>query len=178
MDYLGLAFKKTYSEHLNEENKVSNSGTGRGVTKHPAEFSYKIEKDKKNKKCTLILKGGIKLSVYVLKKGHPLYKKHQKRYNKKWGEDRNDDKEREAVIAHEYDHRDTYTDLFDKGLSKLNTKYDGKVYDNSKAANEAGKEAVKEAKRLYKKAVEHSKRFDEAGRNYGGAYTTYPFNVN
>lgn len=178
VDYLGLAFKKTCSEHLNEENKVSNSGTGRGVTKHPAEFSYKIEKDKKNKKCTLILKGGIKLSVYVLKKGHPLYKKHQKRYNKKWGEDRNDDKEREAVIAHEYDHRDTYIDLFDKGLSKLNTKYDGKVYDNSKAANEAGKEAVKEAKRLYKKAVEHSKRFDEAGRNYGGAYTTYPFNVN
>lgn len=68
--------------------------------------------------------------------------------------------------------------MFDKGLSKLNTKYDGKVYDNSKAANEAGKEAVKEAERLYKKAVEHSKRFDEAGRNYGGAYTTYPFNVN
>lgn len=91
------------------------------------------------------------MSVHVLKKGHTLYKKHQKKYNKKWGGDRNDDKEREAVIAHEYDHRDAYIDLFDKGLSKLNTKYDGKVYDNSKAANKAGKQAVKEAKRLYKK---------------------------
>lgn len=32
---------------------------------------------------------------------------------------------------------------------KLNTKYDGKVYDNRKAANEA----VKEAKRLYIKKL-------------------------
>lgn len=55
------------------------------------------------------------------------------------GKNRNDDTERAAVIAHEYDHRDAYIDLFDKGLSKLNTEYDGKYYDNSKAANKAGK---------------------------------------
>ena len=34
---------------MNEENKVSNKpkATGRDVTRHPAEFSYEIEIDKK-----------------------------------------------------------------------------------------------------------------------------------
>ena len=104
--------------------------------------------------------------MYVLSPENEKWNRRLERYNRKWGYPRSNNKEREATIAHEMDHWQSWSKV-ESFINELNSK-DGKFvfFCNSEAARLREK-----LRTLTDEAIMESGRYDrEPGMNQGGMY--------
>jgi predicted secreted Zn-dependent protease len=86
-------------------------------------------------------------------------------YNKKWGIPRDNDREREATIAHEYDHWKSWQS-YEKVLERLNA-LDGKILRDCAKHRDAFEKQLRDLERLVRI---RSRLFDSSPWNQGGMY--------
>jgi predicted secreted Zn-dependent protease len=118
----------------------------------------------------LVVKGEFTLKMIVLAPSDPKWALRYPRYNKKWGVNRSNAGERNATIAHEKDHWQTYI-AFEDILKVLNVMEGRKCCPCSKfvVALQA------KVKSIHAAAVKHSREFDDVAWWDGGNYAKRPF---
>lgn len=162
IDSDGLAITISNSQNLNE---TSTSGGARGQVLHPHSVSVS---------CTSVymlkVTGSFTLTMSVLGSSSTRWSARFSRYDSKWGSPRTNAREREATIAHENDHYQTYI-AFETVLSTLNSM-------ECKCCSQCGTWATtltSEEASIYSAAVAHSQSFDTTTWWDGGNYSSHSF---
>ena len=110
--------------------------------------------------------GVVYRKLSILTPGHDRWNERYKRYNERWGIERDSTQEWKAAYAHEMDHWNSFNALF-SFLEMLN-EFDGTRLCSK--CNEMKDELEKQYRALYTQAVMRSSKYDSPGFNYGGAY--------
>ena len=158
----GLAITITNIKNLNAG---STSSGARGTVSHPFSVSVSC-----NPAYTLRVTGSFTLTMTVLGPGNPAFSQRFSRYDAKWGTPRTDAREREAVIAHEEDHYQTYIS-FETALTSLNG-FEGTACCKCSAWASALNNKINN---IYNAAVSHSQSFDSSTWWDGGNYSQHSF---
>ena len=164
VDVAGLAIKII--------NKTKNLSARRTHLKTRGEVLYSF---RVHVRCSLFgerlkVSGEFKLEMNILHAKHRRWSEHFPRYDRKWGSPRTNAREREAAIAHENDHWDTFM-AFEKALVSLNNR-DGTTCCNCR---NWARELENKIKEIYNDAQLHSQLFDTKLFWNGGRYGAYPF---
>jgi len=161
IDVLGQKITLVDKKDFNQESiSASSHGSGRGQTiiekGGPA-----ISCDH----CKFKVSGVFKRTMLILMSSNSAWNTRLRQYDIKWGTQRSNEREREATIAHENDHWNSYK-LLVNFLTELNRLDDQKLND----CEQFSKTFRDQFDSLFKLSTERSKLFDTAPWNQGGMY--------
>jgi len=161
VDSLGLKISIVTEKLFNLANikKTTGSHSGRGLT----EINSKVRLSCRN--CVFFADGTYEKTMYILASTDKRWGIRLPQYNKKWGIPRDNDREREATIAHEYDHWKSWQS-YEKVLERLNA-LDGKILRDCAKHRDAFEKQLRDLERLVRI---RSRLFDSSPWNQGGMY--------
>jgi hypothetical protein len=128
--------------------------------------------------CVLRIQWSWDLWIKTLRHDHLEWSTRNSDYDSEWGSPRNDVTERNATIAHEWDHTRAYWDGMWSGLTSEIAPFMERAYSSRQQCLKAANCLGPKIEELYGIARIHTEKFDDdPGWRYGGAYSAHPLDL-